>query len=107
LFVDGPAGPATITVRPDGAVFVRPVGDGAAWRSTPSAGADHDGTLNDATDDDEEWVIELAIPLRELGLEGKAGEHLWFSARRCDTPKSSRRTCSAAGGEAAIKLVLE
>jgi hypothetical protein len=54
-----------------------------------------------------EWIVELTVPLRELGLQGKSGEQLWFAARRCDTPKSSHRTCSTAGGQAAIKLVLE
>ncbi|MDB4937567.1 MAG: hypothetical protein JWP87_4539 [Labilithrix sp.] len=58
-------------------------------------GHDHDGTLDDPSDDDEEWVIELTVPLSELGLRGAAGERAPFAVDRCDTNRGLR-SCSAA-----------
>lgn len=57
-----------------------------------------DGTIDDPSDDDEEWVIEMAIPFEALGLKGDAGERVGFSVRRCDTPKNGRRACGTWGG---------
>ena len=67
------------------------------------AGHDADGTLDDPSNDDEEWVIELVVPLASLGLEGREGEHLAFSAARCDTTHDGVRRCGAARG---VDLVL-
>ena len=55
-----------------------------------------DGTLNDTSDNDEEWLIELAIPLKNLGLDGRAGESMGVRMRRCDTSKTGARTCANA-----------
>jgi hypothetical protein len=79
-----------------------------AWQSDAHVSRELDGTLNDARDEDEEWVLELAIPLASLGLEGKRGERIGFSARRCDTPKGSRRVCGSWGdGDSPGVLVLD
>ena len=51
------------------------------------------GTLNDPSNKDEEWVIEMAIPLASLGLTGGHGEKLNLSVSRCDTPKDQPRSC--------------
>jgi hypothetical protein len=68
-----------------------------SWQSGARVGRDVDGTLNDPRDDDEEWVIEMAVPFASLGIHGAAGERLGFSARRCDAPKGSGRRCSSWG----------
>ena len=86
-------------------------GDGPAdyaWQSGVHVAHENDGTLNDATDDDEEWVLELAIPLESLGLKGDKGERVGFSVRRCDTPKGLARVCGSWGeGESQGAIVLD
>lgn len=54
------------------------------------AGVDVDGTRDAPADFDEEWVIELAVPLASLGPPPLA-----ISARRCDTPKDGIERCGA------------
>lgn len=72
-----------------------------AWDTTWNSGAhvsrEIDGTTNDPKNLDEEWEIELAIPLSSLGLRGEPGENIGLSFHRCDTPKGSRRVCSGWG----------
>jgi len=74
-------------------------------RSIDAAAAtaeDVDGTLDDPRDDDEEWIVELAVP-----VEAKAGDRVRFSAHRCDTPKDGVRSCAQFGESEPIDLVLE
>lgn len=59
-------------------------------------GHDLDGTVDDPSDDDEEWVLELAIPLAALGVRGQAGERVAFAVERCDTTRDGHRSCSGA-----------
>jgi hypothetical protein len=66
-----------------------------------------DGTLDDASDDDEEWVVELAVPLASLGLTGARGERVTLRARRCDHPKSGGVSCGELGQRAPLVLELE
>lgn len=66
-------------------------------------GHDVDGTPDNPVDDDEEWVLELVIPLRSVGLDGKPGERLAFAAERCDTTRDGVRRC---GATPAMTLVL-
>ncbi|WP_146647932.1 carbohydrate-binding family 9-like protein [Labilithrix luteola] len=107
LFVEGTSGEHAIDVSADGRVFARRLSSGAPWEHLARVAHDMDGTANDASDDDEEWIVELAIPLRELGLKGERGERLSFGARRCDTPKHGHRACGAwNAGEPAV-LVLD
>lgn len=79
-----------------------------SWQSGAHVSFEMDGTLNDPRDDDEEWVIEMAIPFEALGLTGERGERIGFAAHRCDTPKRSPRVCGSFGetGEGVV-LVLE
>jgi hypothetical protein len=79
-----------------------------SWESGASVGKDLDGTMNDPSDDDEEWVIEMKLPLSSIGLKGVAGERVTFAAHRCDSPKRAPRTCAAIGedGESLV-LVLD
>lgn len=64
-------------------------------------GHESDGTLDDETED-EEWTIELAIPLAALDLEGKSGEHVDIRVERCETAPGVARAC----GTAVRRLVL-
>ena len=62
-----------------------------AWESLARTGVEKDGTYNDTRDDDEEWLVELAIPLARLGL--KPGQLVALRASRCDVPKGGKRSC--------------
>jgi hypothetical protein len=61
---------------------------------------DADGTMNQPEDEDEEWIVEGAIPLRSLGVEGAGrGASLRVELRRCDTPKGGTARCGEYRGE--------
>ena len=68
-----------------------------SWRSGVQAAVDRDGTINNPADEDEEWVIEAAIPLASLGLAPRPGATLRLAIERCDTPKGSPRRCGTWG----------
>jgi hypothetical protein len=76
------------------------------WSSEARVAADVDGTIDDGSDRDEEWVIEMAIPLSSLHLRGRTGEHLEFSVRRCSDFREGGRGCGAWGTESS-PLVLD
>jgi hypothetical protein len=54
----------------------------------PDVGVDMDGTLNDGSDLDEEWVVEARIP-----RAGLPRADVPVHVRRCDTPKDGVRRC--------------
>jgi hypothetical protein len=104
-----------IDVSPNAVVTdARREGSGA-WDATWSSGAhawrELGGTINEPRNMDEEWEIELAIPLASLGMIPEAGENVGLSLRRCDTPKDSARVCAGwgdgAGGRGRGRIVLE
>jgi hypothetical protein len=64
-----------------------------AWNSNARVAHELEGTVDDPSNNDEEWVIEMAIPLASLGLEGVRGERLGLWVSRCDTPKDQPRSC--------------
>jgi hypothetical protein len=69
-----------------------------------------DGTVDDAGDRDEEWVVELAIDLAALGLEAVRGRRFGFAIRRCDAGGSDGGSpaCASWGdGEQRGHVVLE
>jgi hypothetical protein len=68
-----------------------------SWQSGLHVSTELDGTINDSHDDDEEWSLEIALPLESLGLKGKRGESIGLALRRCDTPKGATRTCGSWG----------
>lgn len=78
-----------------------------SWSSGAHASREIDGTPNQPADMDEEWAVEMAIPLESLGLEGKAGERLLVAAHRCDTTKNGQRSCGSWGERAPLVLVLQ
>jgi hypothetical protein len=57
-----------------------------------------EGTLDNANDDDEEWVVELAIPLDKVGTGSLA-----VKASRCDVPKDGTRRCGHYAGTVTIE----
>ncbi len=67
------------------------------WKSGAHVSHELDGTPNDDHDDDEEWVLEMAIPFESMELEGKRGEEIGFSVHRCDRPKHSEPRCGSWG----------
>jgi hypothetical protein len=79
-----------------------------AWESKAKAGVDRDGTLNDARDKDEEWIIEGAIPLRAMNVKGAAGTRFEVAISRCDTPRGTTgRRCGSFGGAAGREGYIE
>jgi hypothetical protein len=83
----------------------------STWNSGVHASRELGGSMNHPADLDEEWEVELAIPLSSLGMAGVPGENIGVSFRRCDTPKESARVCSGWGdgahGRAGGRIVLE
>jgi hypothetical protein len=68
-----------------------------SWESHARVAVDRDGTPNDPSDQDEEWVVEMAIPLEALGLSGRAGERIGLEVRRCDDVPGIGRVCAGWG----------
>jgi hypothetical protein len=93
----------TFDVNPMGIVTdaIRPRRGGAppdrSWESHVHVSHELDGTVNKPSDNDEEWVLEMAIPFSSLGLTGAPGERLGISMRRCDTPHHGARVCGSWG----------
>jgi hypothetical protein len=57
----------------------------SSWDSHAEVAVDRDGTLNKIGDNDEEWVVEMAIPLASLGVSAAApGTRIPFSVGRCE-----------------------
>lgn len=78
------------------------------WESHARVGVDLDGTLNKLGDFDEEWNIQLAIPLRSLEASASAGTRLEFALNRCEIAFDGQRSCGAWGSnESPAVLVLQ
>jgi hypothetical protein len=73
---------------------------GTATPATVRLAVDRDGTLDDSHDNDEEWVVEAAMPLDELGPAPIA-----ITAERCDTTKSGARRCGSWRGQVDPKIL--
>lgn len=56
-----------------------------------------DDTIDDPRDEDEEWIVEAAIPIRSLPIEATL-ETTWVHAARCDTPKDGVKRCGGWNG---------
>lgn len=81
--------------------------DDPSWESGLTLGVDKDGTLNDPSNDDEEWVIEARLPLRSLGVDPRPGTRLLVDISRCDTPKRDKTKRCGAWGTRERPKVLE
>jgi hypothetical protein len=56
-----------------------------SWESHAEVAVDRDGTLNRIGDNDEEWVVEMAIPFASLGVAGAGpGTRIPFAVSRCE-----------------------
>jgi hypothetical protein len=56
-----------------------------SWESHAEVASDRDGTMNHIGDNDEEWVIEMAIPFSALGVtHAGPGTRIPFSISRCE-----------------------
>jgi hypothetical protein len=79
------------------------------WESHAEVAVDRDGTLNKIGDNDEEWVVEMAIPLASLGLaHAKPGTIIPFSVGRCEIGHDGAHACGSWGrGSPRGELVLD
>ncbi len=68
-----------------------------SWNSGAHASREIDGSLNEPKNRDEEWAVELAIPLESLDMAGERGEILRMSLSRCDSLRGAPPICSAWG----------
>jgi hypothetical protein len=97
-----PRGVVTDSIRHDGGAY------DYSWSSGVHVSPELDGTVNNPNDNDEEWVIEMAVPFESIGMKGEPGESIGLALRRCDTPKRSARICASWGdGDEKGRIVLE
>jgi hypothetical protein len=89
-------------------------GDGAArrcdaqWQSHAEVAVDRDGTVNVVGDNDEEWVVEMAVPFASLGIDRpKPGLRIPFTVRRCEVGQRGARACGSWGVASRGELELE
>jgi hypothetical protein len=94
-----PLGTLTDGTRPSGSAAHEALD--LRWESLAHVSHEADGTPNKSSDNDEEWVIEMAIPFESLGLKGEKGEHIGVALERCDTLKSGVTSCGSWGAGAA------
>ncbi|MCL2448223.1 MAG: hypothetical protein FWD17_04695 [Polyangiaceae bacterium] len=80
-----------------------------AWESGARVGTDYDGTLNKIGDNDEEWAVELSIPLKSIGTSPDApGATIAATVRRCEMAHDGARACGLWGSAdrpGALRLV--
>jgi len=77
-----------------------------SWDSHSHVSHELDGTANQSNDNDEEWVLEVAIPFASLGLRGTPGERIGLAMHRCDTTHRGQRVCGAWGEAGAGKRLV-
>jgi hypothetical protein len=79
-----------------------------SWQSGVRLAVDRDGSLNKIGDNDEEWVVELAIPLAKLGVKRPApGTKIPFSIKRCEIGHDGPHACGSWGAEPPGELMLD
>jgi hypothetical protein len=79
-----------------------------AWQSGAHAALDMDeGTVDDPSRADEEWVLELDVPLASIGLAPEPGQRVDFSARRCDVDVRGGPPLESPCPAVALTLVLD
>lgn len=78
------------------------------WDSQLTVGVDMDGTPNKLGEWDEEWVLEMSIPLRALGIEDNPGSRISLGLRRCEINNVGLQQCGTWGTAAKhATLILE
>jgi hypothetical protein len=80
-----------------------------SWESHAVVAVDKDGTVNRAGDNDEEWVVEMALPLDALGLaDARPGARLAFAVQRCEVGGAGRAACGSWGlGRSRGEIILD
>jgi hypothetical protein len=81
-------GPLTVEVTPTGELRCPRASPGCALPEGATLAVDLDGTPNNPSDEDEEWVVELRIPWKSLGYATRP-EQLLLNAWRRDQPKGA------------------
>jgi hypothetical protein len=81
----------------------------ASWQSHAVVAVDKDGTLNHVGDNDEEWVVEMALPLASLEMPtAGAGARIPFAVRRCEIGTGGPQACGSWGtGAERGEVILE
>jgi len=78
------------------------------WQSGARVALDMDeGTVDQPRDRDEEWVIELNVPLASIGLASEAGQTIEFTARRCDLDERGGQPLELPCPSIALSLTLD
>jgi hypothetical protein len=68
------------------------------WESGVRVGADYDGTINTLGDFDEEWAVEIALPLAAIAVPPPVGgAQIPFSLIRCEIAHEGKRACGSWG----------
>lgn len=90
-----PLAPRGARTRP----FVFDVGPSGPLPPGVHAAREIDGTVDDARDRDEEWLVEMAVPLQPMGLRAARGQAFGFRVRRCDASADETEAECAGWGE--------
>ncbi len=80
--------PLTLEVTPKGELRCPRASPGCTLPAGATLAVDLDGTPDDPSDEDEEWVVELRLPWKSLGYDGPPAR-LPLNAWRRDTPKGA------------------
>jgi hypothetical protein len=68
------------------------------WESGARIGTDYDGTINVLGDFDEEWAVELALPLASIAVRPPFERaQIPFTLHRCEMAYDGRRSCGSWG----------
>jgi hypothetical protein len=78
-----------------------------SWESGMRLGVDMDGTLNDPSNEDEEWVVESAIPFSSFGVKPAPGVRIAVQITRCDIPHRQKEKRCGGYGEPQRPVALE
>jgi hypothetical protein len=79
----------------------------ARWDSHAQVAVDRDGSLNKIGDNDEEWVVEMAVPVADLGFpDARPGTRIPFSVRRCEVGHGQQHGCGGWGVAQPAALML-
>ena len=80
-----------LVAAPNGAIADAREAPGGArdpgWESHAVVAVDADGTVNRPEDEDEEWIVEIALPWASLGVTPSPGLRLSARFGRCDVPR--------------------
>jgi hypothetical protein len=81
----------------------------ATWQSHAAVAVDRDGTLHQLGDNDEEWVVEMAVPFDALALpNARAGTRIPIAFRRCEVRRDGPHGCGGWGtGTQRGELILD